>query len=212
MNCLIRRRFKLSGVVFHGTRDGAVRIPLLSKFDETGDELVVHSLTCLTHRPSAPFVTLANDVKSLSCNSCSFKYKRPVNAVVRKGYKSSCYYLTLEGKSILSSPKRNFVKSHHSYKYHKSQAGIGLEHLGLDTEPKITQLCDQKSCNEEIREVTPIWTMPEGYDTGIKIFNSLTKRKEPLILPRGRLVTWYAIKFQMLFISNLVNMDQNNLF
>lgn len=36
------------------------------------------------------------------------------------------------------------------------------------------------------------WTRPSGYDTGIKVFNSLTKQKEPLILAREKVATWYS--------------------
>ncbi|KAJ0062406.1 hypothetical protein NL108_011006 [Boleophthalmus pectinirostris] len=36
------------------------------------------------------------------------------------------------------------------------------------------------------------WTKPEGYDTGIKVFNSLTKQKEPLILAKEKIATWYS--------------------
>lgn len=36
------------------------------------------------------------------------------------------------------------------------------------------------------------WHKPEGLDTGIKMFNSVTRRKEALILPRGRIATWYS--------------------
>ena len=37
------------------------------------------------------------------------------------------------------------------------------------------------------------WIKPEGLDTGIMIYNSLTRKKEPLILPAGRLATWYCV-------------------
>ncbi|KAM4601773.1 cysteine--tRNA ligase, mitochondrial [Polymixia lowei] len=36
------------------------------------------------------------------------------------------------------------------------------------------------------------WTKPNGFDTGLKIYNSLTKRKEPLILAREGIATWYS--------------------
>lgn len=35
------------------------------------------------------------------------------------------------------------------------------------------------------------WTMPKGYDTNISIYNSLTRSKVPLILPRNNLLYWY---------------------
>ncbi|XP_067664074.1 probable cysteine--tRNA ligase, mitochondrial [Haliotis asinina] len=35
------------------------------------------------------------------------------------------------------------------------------------------------------------WEKPQGYDTGIKVWNTLTKTKEPLILRNDRMGTWY---------------------
>ncbi|KAI4882064.1 hypothetical protein NFI96_028312 [Prochilodus magdalenae] len=36
------------------------------------------------------------------------------------------------------------------------------------------------------------WIRPAGYDTGIKTFNSLTKQKEPLVLAKEGVATWYS--------------------
>uniref|UniRef100_A0A673AMM8 cysteine--tRNA ligase n=1 Tax=Sphaeramia orbicularis TaxID=375764 RepID=A0A673AMM8_9TELE len=36
------------------------------------------------------------------------------------------------------------------------------------------------------------WVRPSGFDTGLKAFNSLTKQKEPLILAREGIATWYS--------------------
>ncbi|KAM9829507.1 probable cysteine--tRNA ligase, mitochondrial isoform X1 [Syngnathus typhle] len=36
------------------------------------------------------------------------------------------------------------------------------------------------------------WFLPTGYDTGLKTFNSLSKQKEPLILSREGVATWYS--------------------
>ncbi|XP_056157288.1 probable cysteine--tRNA ligase, mitochondrial isoform X2 [Lampris incognitus] len=36
------------------------------------------------------------------------------------------------------------------------------------------------------------WTKPTGFDTGVKTYNSLTKQKEPLILARDGVATWYS--------------------
>lgn len=36
------------------------------------------------------------------------------------------------------------------------------------------------------------WVRPSGFDTGLKTFNSLTKQKEPLILAREGIATWYS--------------------
>ena len=34
------------------------------------------------------------------------------------------------------------------------------------------------------------WVKPQGYNTGIMVFNSVTNRKEELILPRGKHLSW----------------------
>ncbi|XP_055061353.2 probable cysteine--tRNA ligase, mitochondrial [Misgurnus anguillicaudatus] len=36
------------------------------------------------------------------------------------------------------------------------------------------------------------WLKPVGYDTGINMYNSLTKQKEPLVLAQERIATWYS--------------------
>ncbi|KAJ3584641.1 hypothetical protein NHX12_015136 [Muraenolepis orangiensis] len=36
------------------------------------------------------------------------------------------------------------------------------------------------------------WTEPRGVDTGVKTYNSLTRRKDPLILTRDKVATWYS--------------------
>lgn len=38
----------------------------------------------------------------------------------------------------------------------------------------------------------PAWNIPKGYDTGIKVYNCVTKQKEPLILKNKDIVTWYT--------------------
>ncbi|KAG9335010.1 hypothetical protein JZ751_006151 [Albula glossodonta] len=43
-------------------------------------------------------------------------------------------------------------------------------------------------CSREERK----WERPTGHDTGLKTYNSLTKRKEPLILAKERTATWYS--------------------
>lgn len=49
----------------------------------------------------------------------------------------------------------------------------------------------EKSKLQKWQEYTQPWIKPEGYDTGIKVYNSLTRQKEPLILPKGKVATWY---------------------
>lgn len=38
------------------------------------------------------------------------------------------------------------------------------------------------------------WLKPAGSDTGIKVYNSLTKQKEPLILAEESVAKWYVIR------------------
>lgn len=45
------------------------------------------------------------------------------------------------------------------------------------------------------------WQRPSGFDTGMKTFNSLTKQKEPLILARERVATWYGSR--LVLIGNM---------
>lgn len=39
---------------------------------------------------------------------------------------------------------------------------------------------------------TGSWKQPQGYDTGIKVYNCVARQKVPLILRHKRLATWYA--------------------
>ena len=34
------------------------------------------------------------------------------------------------------------------------------------------------------------WLQPTGYDTGVKVYNSLTRRKDPLIVSRADAASW----------------------
>ncbi|XP_039082604.1 probable cysteine--tRNA ligase, mitochondrial isoform X2 [Hyaena hyaena] len=36
------------------------------------------------------------------------------------------------------------------------------------------------------------WLQPEGHDTGVKVYNSLTRRKDPLIVGSADAVSWYS--------------------
>lgn len=41
------------------------------------------------------------------------------------------------------------------------------------------------------KAVAQLWYEPEGYDTGIKVYNTQLHDKTALILPHGKLATWY---------------------
>ncbi|XP_061692426.1 probable cysteine--tRNA ligase, mitochondrial isoform X2 [Syngnathoides biaculeatus] len=55
---------------------------------------------------------------------------------------------------------------------------------GLNVRVNIRGSCSSRSEKK--------WIMPDGFDTGLKTFNSLTKQKEPLILAREGVATWYS--------------------
>jgi len=45
------------------------------------------------------------------------------------------------------------------------------------------------------------WTQPEGTDTGIKIYNTATKSKLPLILPRDGIIKWFVVYAGIMVLS-----------
>ncbi|XP_057686397.1 probable cysteine--tRNA ligase, mitochondrial [Corythoichthys intestinalis] len=57
-------------------------------------------------------------------------------------------------------------------------------------------LCGSKGLRAKIRGSCSTsekkWVQPTGFDTGLKTFNSRTKQKEPLILAREGVATWYS--------------------
>ena len=91
--------------------------------------------------------------------------------------------------SSISDPQIEYVPS-------SSSNDISLE----DTVSQSRQGCDAKEspkksskklrAKQKWQEYAVPWVKPEGYDTGIKITNSLTRQKEPLILPKGKIATW----------------------
>ncbi|XP_026219363.1 probable cysteine--tRNA ligase, mitochondrial [Anabas testudineus] len=50
----------------------------------------------------------------------------------------------------------------------------------------------QSACSFKCTSSGKRWIKPSGFDTGLKVFNSLAKQKEPLILAREGLATWYS--------------------
>ncbi|XP_061833499.1 probable cysteine--tRNA ligase, mitochondrial isoform X1 [Nerophis lumbriciformis] len=56
---------------------------------------------------------------------------------------------------------------------------------GLQIISRFHGSCSRGACDKT-------WVLPTGFDTGLKTFNSLTKRKEPLILAREGVATWYS--------------------
>ena len=49
-----------------------------------------------------------------------------------------------------------------------------------------------RSHGSSCRVTEKTWMRPDGFDTGLKTFNSLTKQKEPLILAKEGTATWYG--------------------
>ncbi|KAL3880451.1 hypothetical protein ACJMK2_032688 [Sinanodonta woodiana] len=52
----------------------------------------------------------------------------------------------------------------------------------------ICRLSGSVSCSDES---VNLWVEPEGHRTGIKVYNTLTKRKDELVLPHGKCASWY---------------------
>ncbi|KAE8625795.1 hypothetical protein XENTR_v10006391 [Xenopus tropicalis] len=48
------------------------------------------------------------------------------------------------------------------------------------------------SCGNVCASPAGCWAPPSGHDTGIKVYNSLTRRKDPLILADPTVATWYS--------------------
>ncbi|TRY59037.1 hypothetical protein DNTS_006170 [Danionella cerebrum] len=63
-----------------------------------------------------------------------------------------------------------------------------IRHGSHGTSSKASLLISRSVCCRTQRS----WQKPAGYDTGIKVYNSLTKQKEPLILKQDRIATWYS--------------------
>lgn len=61
----------------------------------------------------------------------------------------------------------------------------GVKHLyvGFSTAARTRSCCGTSG---------KTWVTPSGFDTGVKTYNSLTKQKEPLILAREGVATWYG--------------------
>uniref|UniRef100_A0A3Q3BI76 Probable cysteine--tRNA ligase, mitochondrial n=1 Tax=Haplochromis burtoni TaxID=8153 RepID=A0A3Q3BI76_HAPBU len=59
---------------------------------------------------------------------------------------------------------------------------------GLSAAVTVRSTSHGPSCTVSGRE----WVRPSGFDTGLKTFNSLSKQKEPLILTREGVATWYS--------------------
>nr|XP_682732.4 probable cysteine--tRNA ligase, mitochondrial [Danio rerio] len=53
---------------------------------------------------------------------------------------------------------------------------------------KTSLLCRRTACSRTERG----WVKPVGFDTGVTAYNSLTKKKEPLILSQEKIATWYS--------------------
>lgn len=53
------------------------------------------------------------------------------------------------------------------------------------------------------------WRRPCGFETGLHTFNSLTKQKEPLILAREGVATWYGVLL-LLKYTVMYSLPRNN--
>lgn len=59
---------------------------------------------------------------------------------------------------------------------------------GLFRAHSVTFRCNGSCCTVSGKQ----WRRPCGFETGLHTFNSLTKQKEPLILTREGVATWYG--------------------
>ncbi|KAJ8351501.1 hypothetical protein SKAU_G00229770 [Synaphobranchus kaupii] len=69
----------------------------------------------------------------------------------------------------------------------RSQCGVGHCFSGRNRIALNTQFTISFCTRAENK-----WERPKGYDTGLKTFNSLTKRKEQLVLAKEGTATWYS--------------------
>ncbi|KAJ8246619.1 hypothetical protein GJAV_G00253540 [Gymnothorax javanicus] len=68
-----------------------------------------------------------------------------------------------------------------------NQTGVGYCFLRRHRAASNAQFAITYCTQEENR-----WERPIGFDTGLKTYNSLSKRKEPLVLAKERTATWYS--------------------
>ncbi|GAB1601538.1 probable cysteine--tRNA ligase, mitochondrial isoform X1 [Argonauta hians] len=90
----------------------------------------------------------------------------------------------------LSSPQRLYRQNaeRNLKKLSSSCLSTSTKHVSENTNN--TNLC----CLQQTRIISrhySTWHQPEGFDTGIKVYNSLTKQKEKLILLHKNIATWY---------------------
>ena len=133
------------------------------------------------------------------CHRCKLHWIFPLGnkSAQPSQNKEKCLWgvLRTQCHSCLSDPQIGYVPS-------SSSNDVSLE----DTVSQSRQGCDteeassQKGSSRSVRRAKSAlrkwekyrvpWVKPEGYDTGIMIANSLTRQKEPLILPKGKIATW----------------------
>ena len=65
----------------------------------------------------------------------------------------------------------------------------GAAATGLNTHTTVIRSY-HKGKQKEKYNTAEDWIQPEGYHTGIKVYNSLTKRKDEIILPNGKHMSW----------------------
>ncbi|XP_029029983.1 cysteine--tRNA ligase, mitochondrial [Betta splendens] len=62
----------------------------------------------------------------------------------------------------------------------------------LSAAPSVSGARRRCSGGARSRDTGRAWRRPSGFNTGVHVFNSLTKQKEPLIVARDGLATWYS--------------------
>ena len=118
---------------------------------------------------------------------CSHKYnKRNCNLLLKNVNSLSHASETCRFHTTKSEPKIN------------DNVQSGNQAFDVDGKPLVPKINSSlknlygisPSSSNQRRPEEREWIEPEGYDTGIYMYNSLTRRKEKLILPNGRIASW----------------------
>ncbi|XP_064182630.1 probable cysteine--tRNA ligase, mitochondrial isoform X1 [Anguilla rostrata] len=79
------------------------------------------------------------------------------------------------------------IRLHDARLLQRNQCGVGYCFSGRNRIALNTQFAISFCTRDENK-----WKIPKGFDTGLKTYNSLTKRKEPLVLAKEGMATWYS--------------------
>ena len=133
---------------------------------------------------------------SLSCNRCVSPFRTGVNVIHLRASKCA----TMSSKKCFEGSVRTYSQWIHrefrttpkctTSKYRAVLAAQQTIHQQIACLSRLGNLHNQPHVSSKGSKPPREWIQPEGYDTGIVVFNTLTQRKEPLILPQGRIASW----------------------